>query len=326
MRDEPMSVARTRARPSISVVVPAYNARPFIAETLEAILAQTLPPDEVIVVDDGSTDATLEELARFRADIKVVSQSNRGAGGAHTTGFSMAKGDYVARCDADDIWAPTKLERQSEALVTHPDVDIAFAGAQVFGRFEKSFLEFAGAVPPPTGVITDRRSFGRSLYRANMICSSSVVIRRELQRRLGPFDRLPNEDYEYWLRAARANALFFYDPTALVFYRQYGAGVSSNIVAMYEAAHLVHTRYEDLAGGRVHVRRALAADRFESALALIDRGRIAEARRILLASLRHWPTAQRLAWTVLLMAPERQRLALVGSIRSAKRARRMAAR
>src|SRR2546423_1499605 len=116
-----MSAARTTPRPSISVVVPAYNAELYIAQTLEGILSQTLPPDEVIVVDDGSTDATLDELARFRGEVKIVNQTNRGTAGAHNTGFRMAGGDYVARCDADDIWAPTKLERQSEALVTHPE-------------------------------------------------------------------------------------------------------------------------------------------------------------------------------------------------------------
>ncbi len=164
--------------PSVSVVVPAYNAERHVAETLSAVLSQSHSPDEVIVVDDGSTDGTADELARFRGEVRVLSQANRGAAGAHNTGFTAARGTYVARCDADDVWGPDKLERQLDVVRRHPEVDIALGAAWVFGREERLFAE-----PPGEGIL-DERAFRRTLYRANVVCASSALIRRDLFEKL----------------------------------------------------------------------------------------------------------------------------------------------
>jgi glycosyltransferase involved in cell wall biosynthesis len=92
--------------PTISVVVPAYNEERYIAEALDAILAQTLAPLEVIVVDDGSTDGTAGVVGGYGDRVRLIGQENRGCPGAFDTGFREAKGDYVALCAADDVWDP----------------------------------------------------------------------------------------------------------------------------------------------------------------------------------------------------------------------------
>jgi glycosyltransferase involved in cell wall biosynthesis len=308
--------------PTISVVVPAYNAEPYIAQTLHSILSQTRPPEEVIVVDDGSTDGTPSEIGRFGSDVRMIRQSNRGAAGAHNTGFAEARGDYVARCDADDLWEPIKLDRQAQTLVEHPEIDIAMGGAWVFGQDEDClFHDHTGVAPPPRDGIQEHSAFAQRLYRANMLCASSAVIRRSLQRDVGPFtEPLPNEDYDYWLRALKAGAVFFYDPTVLVRYRRHASNVTNSRLALYRAAHLIHTRHADLVDSASLVHKTLAADLFMIARLLVEDDRMREARDAFVSSLRHRLTPRGLAWALVLSSPELCRRTLADWLVYIKRA------
>jgi glycosyltransferase involved in cell wall biosynthesis len=288
--------------PTISAVVTVYNAEEYIGEALAAILAQTHAPQEIVVVDDGSTDGTPRELARFGGEIRVVRQANGGHACALNRGCSEARGDYLAKCDADDVWAPDKLARQVESLVAHPQVDIAFAAAQTFGRIEKPFSS-----PPGMGVL-DGRQFARTLYRRNLVCASSVLIRRASYERLGPFaQELAVEDYEYWMRAVKAGAVFFYDPSVMVSYRVHDANVTNQRLKSYRSMLLAHRWHEDLLDSPALVRRVLAADHFMIGRFLVDEGRPREGRDEFLASLRRRPTLRGLAWALVLSTPESAR-------------------
>jgi glycosyltransferase involved in cell wall biosynthesis len=297
----------TTDKPSITVVVAAYQAERWIAETLESILGQTHAPDEVIVVDDGSTDGTARELERFAGRIRVIRRVNGGCSAAFNTGFREARGDYVAECGADDIWEPDKLERQVQALVSHPEVDIAFCAARLFGNQEGQW-----AMPPEdrsVGVL-DRRQFGLTLFRVNPVCPSTTLIRRSLYQRLAPFaerDELGTEDYDFWMRSQRAGAIFYYDPRMLVRHRRHESNASSNHLTMKRADLFVHTRDTDLIDDRALVRKVLARDNFVIGRLLQDQGRSDEARAAFAASLRHRPTLRALAWALILSAPESHR-------------------
>ncbi len=105
----------TTREPIVSVVVPAYNAAAFIGEALVSVLRQTLGSLEVLVIDDGSEDETraiVERLAREDARVRLVHQENAGVGAARNTGIRLARGVYIAPLDADDVWAPDKLQKQ----------------------------------------------------------------------------------------------------------------------------------------------------------------------------------------------------------------------
>jgi glycosyltransferase involved in cell wall biosynthesis len=108
---------------TISVIVPAYNAERTLAETLASVLGQTLPPDEIIVVDDGSTDCTAEIAAAQSDLVRVVRQPNRGAAAALNLGIAHAGGDLLAFIDADDLWEQDKLGKQAEFLREEPELD-----------------------------------------------------------------------------------------------------------------------------------------------------------------------------------------------------------
>ena len=102
-------------KPLVSVIIPAFNAAEYIRQTLNSVLAQTYQAMEVIVVDDGSSDATgaiVEEFVKKDARVQLVRQSNAGVGAARNTAIRMARGEYIAPLDADDIWFPEKLEKQ----------------------------------------------------------------------------------------------------------------------------------------------------------------------------------------------------------------------
>src|SRR5262245_20179101 len=118
---------------SVSVVIPCYNAGRFLKETLESILAQTRPALEVIVVDDGSTDDSAAVAGAFGPPVRVLRQSNQGESVARNRGLDEARGDWVAFLDADDVWAPDKLERQLAAVEGSPGVACCHTGFYLFG-------------------------------------------------------------------------------------------------------------------------------------------------------------------------------------------------
>lgn len=186
----------------LSVIIPSYNRAALLERALASVFAQTRPCDEIIVVDDGSTDATAATLhslkARSPVALQVLVQDNLGAAAARNAGLERARGDLVAFLDADDWWLPQKLalqvaamERQGEYLLSHTR-EIWYRQGRRVNQKKKH--------DPPGGDI-----FIPSL-RMCVVGMSTVVARRALFERYGGFDAsLPCcEDYDLWLRVARS--------------------------------------------------------------------------------------------------------------------------
>jgi glycosyltransferase involved in cell wall biosynthesis len=290
--------------PSISVVMPAYEAERWIGEALDSVFAQTRPADEVIVVDDGSTDGTARELERFAGRVRVIRQHNAGCPAAYNRGFAEATGDFIARCDADDLWDPQKLERQAEAIRAHPEVDVLFGRTVLFGT-----VDAAHPAPPQTGLL-DSASLRRALYGECVICAPSVMIRRSLFERLGPYiEDFGAEDYEYWMRCLRAGARFFYDPRLLLRYRRHDGNITNRQFWVRQCQHEVRRTYAGDLADPAFVHQMLAADLFKIGREFVDRGRPHEARRAFARSLRHARGAgasanvRALTWILLLSMP-----------------------
>jgi glycosyltransferase involved in cell wall biosynthesis len=115
-----------------SAIVPAFNTEAFIADAILSIRAQTIPPREIIVVDDGSTDRTAEVVEGLGADIRLIRQENRGCGQATAVAFQAVTTGVIAGLDSDDIWLPHKMERQLQALEQMPDIAACFARMRQF--------------------------------------------------------------------------------------------------------------------------------------------------------------------------------------------------
>jgi len=107
----------------ISVIIPAYNAAPYLERAIHSVLVQIRPADEIIVVDDGSTDNTIEITARFGGKLKLIRQANAGVSAARNMGIRAAKGDWIAFLDADDEWLPNRLRLQCELLEQQKDLN-----------------------------------------------------------------------------------------------------------------------------------------------------------------------------------------------------------
>jgi PST family polysaccharide transporter len=287
----------------VSIAIPARNAAPWIGETLDSVLGQTRPPDEVIVVENGSTDGTNEVLERYAGRIKVVRMQPRGAAAAYNRGFVEATGDYVAMCPADDVWRPEKLERQVAALTAHPGVDVIFGHARHFGDDTSEYKR-----PPGQGIL-DREELLHAMYVENLIAAPTSLIRRSLFERLGRFrEDMLVEDYEFWMRALHDGATFFYDPHLLVDYRRHGDNLSSRLLDMrLRVDHPVHREYAGDVSKRF-ARRVLSGDLRQIGRYHLDSGRLEEARRAYRASLRYRPSAKAALAVLALRLPGSDRL------------------
>jgi glycosyltransferase involved in cell wall biosynthesis len=113
--------------PAVSVIVPAYKAAHVVGRAVDGLLAQTWPPDEILIVDDGSPDDLAGALAPYGGRVRLLRKANGGAAGARNFGLGRAAGDVIAFLDADDYWEPEKLKRQLGLLARFPEVGLASA-------------------------------------------------------------------------------------------------------------------------------------------------------------------------------------------------------
>jgi glycosyltransferase involved in cell wall biosynthesis len=142
---------------SISVIIPVYNCADFLAEAIQSVLAQSYPASEIIVVDDGSTDGSVSVAAGF-PQARVLSQSNAGPGSARNMGVLNASGSYLAFLDADDLWAPDKLQCQMSAMEAG-DPDMVFGRVEVFRDSGPALEIYEGVIVG--AMLVKRDSFDR---------------------------------------------------------------------------------------------------------------------------------------------------------------------
>lgn len=176
-------------KPLISVIMPAFNAAAYIAEGIRSILAQQHRPLEVIVVDDGSTDDTANIVAGFGSPVRCCTQKNAGPPSARNKGLSMARGDYVAFLDADDVYEPGKLELQLKKLQENPQVDI------VVGKMVREQLA-SGPGEPPVFVPKEQEDHVS-------LQLGTVLFRRVAFDKVGVFEKSLNstDDWDWFMRA-----------------------------------------------------------------------------------------------------------------------------
>jgi len=182
----------------VSVVMPVYNAADTVLRALDSLRAQTLQPLEIIVVNDGSTDGTLE-LLRRQHDIMLLDHSHRGIAAALNEGITAASGDYIARMDADDTCRPERLEKQASFLDVFGKIGIA--GCRVAYGGHRSRQTGYAAYADWINTLIEPEAIALNRFIESPFAHSSVVFRRELFERYGAYrDGLFPEDYELWLR------------------------------------------------------------------------------------------------------------------------------
>ncbi|MDB4223416.1 glycosyltransferase [Granulosicoccus sp.] len=198
--------------PTISVVMPVYNGARTIEAALDSIFNQTHLPDEVIVVDDGSQDNSLDIIVGYKSDIIVIEQKNGGHASARNLGIERAKGEFIATLDADDLWIDEKLEKQIEVSA---NADVIYTGAQNFGDCERVNSHTLANSECVTG---DHLC---PLMLDNFIAHSSVLARREAILSVGGYDTTLRTapDWDLWLRMAHVGMRFYGIPDSKTLYR-----------------------------------------------------------------------------------------------------------
>lgn len=241
--------------PIVSVVMPVYNVEAYVAEAIESVLAQTFADFELIIVDDGGNDGSLEICRSFDdARIRIISQTNRGLAGARNTGIIESRGRYVAFLDSDDRWLPEKLALHVIHLDNNPEIGLSFSPSW--------FIDAEGRrmrlrQTPKLSHISSADIFCRNPVGNG----SAPVIRREALEtvafdhhskasRSWYFDETlrQSEDIEMWLRLAVAGGVRFAGiAPALTEYRVGGGGLSSQVVRQYQAWEEVVARLSSYA-------------------------------------------------------------------------------
>jgi glycosyltransferase involved in cell wall biosynthesis len=179
--------------PEVSVIIPTFNRRAMVLEAIDSVLGQSMTSFELIVIDDGSTDGTAEHLGRL-TEIRIERIEHRGSAAARNRGVKMARAPLIAFLDSDDLWAPTKLERQLAFMRANTKCAISQTG--------EIWIRNGRRVNP--GLRHRKRAgdiFIDSL-RTCLISMSATIMRTDLFRRLGGFDEIMDaaEDYDLWLR------------------------------------------------------------------------------------------------------------------------------
>ncbi len=206
----------------ISVVMPCFNAAPYVEEAVGSVLRQTYPQVELIVVDDGSTDGSADLVARLAAPhpgrVTVLHQTNSGPYAARNHGLTHARGNFVAFLDADDTWHPDAL-RQLHAAMTDTLADAAYCGWQNVGEGAANTQPYI----PPNYAETDAAAL---FLRACPWPINGVLLRRQLVDTLRGFsERLPTAmDYDLWLRMLAQQPTVVRVPDVLAYYRRYPRG------------------------------------------------------------------------------------------------------
>jgi glycosyltransferase involved in cell wall biosynthesis len=217
-------------KPLVSILVPAYNAQEWIAETLQSAVAQTWPRKEIIIVDDGSSDQTMTIAKQFESDdVRVVRQENQGAAAARNHAFSLSQGEYIQWLDADDLLAPDKIEKQIEVLdrgVSKRTLLSSGWGQFMYRRNRAKFVPTAlwGDLSPCEWLL---HKMGQNLYMQ----TATWLISRELTEAAGPWNTklLGDDDGEYFCRVLLASEAIRFVPEARVYYRASGASSLSYI-------------------------------------------------------------------------------------------------
>jgi glycosyltransferase involved in cell wall biosynthesis len=242
------------ARLTVSAVIPSYNHGRFIGAALASVLAQTRPPDEIVVVDDGSTDETAAVVAGFEPRVRMVRRSHEGVGAAYNAGVREARGDVVAWLESDDLWQPEYIESTAGFLEEHPEV--AWVGTA------RAIVDARGR---PTGELTRKRDPETGFTTASCLerdlgFSSTPVIRRAAVLEVGPYatDTFL-ADNDMMLRFSRRHRMAYLD-RPLYLHRRHGANTSGNLARnAREMIGILERFRESRAAGAPELERPLRA-------------------------------------------------------------------
>ena len=195
---------------SISCIVPTYNAERYLAQTIDSILAQTLPPDELIIIDDGSSDGTADIIKSYNDKIRYVYQDNQGPAASRNLGVQMGGAEFVSFLDQDDLWHAEKLQQQMACFDEDSDLDLCITHVQLFWSDD----------------LQHEQNFYRDLPRGNTVpgyATTTLLTRRQTFEQVGQLntDLWFSDATDWFMRAEEMGLKLHVLPDALVYHRMH---------------------------------------------------------------------------------------------------------
>lgn len=216
--------------PLVSILIPAYNAAPWISDTIKSALNQTWPRKEIIIVDDGSCDGTETIARRFASkSVSVISRQNQGASAARNRALELCQGDYIQWLDADDLLSPEKVSRQMTAAQECQDKRLLLSSGWGYFMYRPSKAKF---IPTPLWCDLSPVEWLVRRWENNAHMQTATwLVSRELTQAVGPWDArlLNNDDGEYFCRVLATSKGVRFVEGARVFYRQGGTNCLSYV-------------------------------------------------------------------------------------------------
>ncbi len=219
----------TGAQPLVSVVVPVFNGEKYVAEAIDSILAQDYPALEIIVIDDGSSDRTLNILSSYGNRIRVLQQANKGSAAARNLGVASATGAYIAFLDADDYWFPGKVGQQVAALQA-TGCRMAYSNFKFWHAVDEVWPQpskmLAAQDAPAFGSVEKRWVYADLLLDC-LVWTSTVMVEKAVLLAVGGFDEQlrKGQDYDLWLRLSRVVEMAAM-PWVTALYRIHGESIT----------------------------------------------------------------------------------------------------
>jgi glycosyltransferase involved in cell wall biosynthesis len=225
-------------RPKVSVIIPTYNRTRLLYSAIKSVLNQTFEDFEVIVVDDASADSTRQVVGKFKdRRIRYIRhKENKGGSAARNTGIKGSKGKFIAFLDDDDMWMPSKLEKQVDLISKNLEIGAVYTGVYIINKSDKiiwcDFPLLKGNIFP---IILKKNYVGSC---------SQVLVRKECFDRVGLFDESlsAGQDWDMWIRLAK-HYQFDYVNETLVLYRVHEKRISTNPYAKLQAAKLLFEKF-----------------------------------------------------------------------------------
>lgn len=212
--------------PLVSVIIPSYNHDRYIKDCVESVLNQSYQSIEVFVVDDGSTDGSLDVLRGFGDRINLIQQRGGRQGRARNLALKQASGEYVAFLDSDDVYLPGRIDCAVEILRKRPEIDLVWS--------DFCEIDDEGQVLGEIRWISPEKDFRQQLIEGNVICNATVTVRRAMIDAIGFFDEARPRacDGIAWYQIAAKGGRFHHVNEVLVAYRKHGANDSNSFIPM----------------------------------------------------------------------------------------------
>jgi glycosyltransferase involved in cell wall biosynthesis len=205
--------------PTVTVIIPSYNREKYIRATIDSALSQTYRNLEIVVVDDASTDRSMEILNSYEDRIRILEhegRANRGQSASINLAMGCTRGEYVAILDSDDVWTIDKIEKQVDFLERHPDIGIVYGNGHAIDESGKLLYKL---IPPGHKEENDPR---RMLLECHFNIPSNALVRRAAFERAGPFDETlrSSQDHDMAIRLLEVTKAAFLD-APVWYYRQH---------------------------------------------------------------------------------------------------------